>query len=224
MFTLILDIDLQAVINHSPTQTSQYINHDPDPTQTTSLQQNNNVPSVDAVPDARQNSQLSMIAASASEMVPQDGGLTLDSDVGNSYSSTHSEDALGGMLRKLLATNSSEQDASADYMISQPIQESDPDTQRAALYPRPIAMNPNPQNQGFINGFGEIGNQTAKHKTRSQFSEERRKEVQLVRKMGACLRCRMLKKTVSLQAPVTKENQILVVFTAKWYLTDAQLL
>ena len=35
------------------------------------------------------------------------------------------------------------------------------------------------------------------HKARGKFSDSRRKEVQEVRKRGACIRCRMLRKTVS---------------------------
>ena len=35
-----------------------------------------------------------------------------------------------------------------------------------------------------------------KHKVRGKFSDSRRKEVQEVRKRGACIRCRMLRKTV----------------------------
>ncbi|PGG96380.1 hypothetical protein AJ79_09620 [Helicocarpus griseus UAMH5409] len=114
----------------------------------------------DHTPDPGQSSQLSLIAASANEMVPQDGGLSLDNDV--------------------------------DF---------DSATHHATFYPRPIAIHPSPQDSsGFINNFGESSKPT-KHKLRAQFSEERRKEVQKVRKMGACLRCRMLKKTCSSEDP-----------------------
>ncbi|KAK2775346.1 hypothetical protein FQN52_004030 [Onygenales sp. PD_12] len=74
----------------------------------------------------------------------------------------------------------------------------DASTHHAALYPRPIAIHPSPQDSSsFINNFGETNQPAKHHKVRAQFSEERRKEVQAVRKMGACLRCRMLKKTCS---------------------------
>lgn len=39
---------------------------------------------------------------------------------------------------------------------------------------------------------------TSKSKARCKFSDERRKEVQEVRRQGACIRCRMLKKPVRL--------------------------
>lgn len=39
---------------------------------------------------------------------------------------------------------------------------------------------------------------TLKSKARCKFSDERRKEVQEVRRQGACIRCRMLKKPVRL--------------------------
>lgn len=56
-------------------------------------------------------------------------------------------------------------------------------------------MNPSLQNNGLFGTPAEPA--PAKHKSRAPFSEERRKEVQYVRKKGACLRCRILKKTVS---------------------------
>ncbi|KAF2094490.1 hypothetical protein NA57DRAFT_80296 [Rhizodiscina lignyota] len=42
---------------------------------------------------------------------------------------------------------------------------------------------------------------TTKPKTRGRFSDIRRKEVQELRKLGACMRCRMLKKTCSTDTP-----------------------
>ncbi|KAH0011771.1 hypothetical protein KCU78_g9928, partial [Aureobasidium melanogenum] len=52
-------------------------------------------------------------------------------------------------------------------------------------------------NQG---GFGLL-QRANKNKVRGRFTEERRKEVQTVRKKGACLRCRMLKKPCSEGTP-----------------------
>lgn len=49
-------------------------------------------------------------------------------------------------------------------------------------------------------GFGLL-QRANKSKARGRFSEERRKEVQNVRKKGACLRCRMLKKPCSEGTP-----------------------
>ncbi|KAF2842457.1 hypothetical protein M501DRAFT_948964 [Patellaria atrata CBS 101060] len=66
---------------------------------------------------------------------------------------------------------------------------------RAASFPRPIAINPNSPQTQFINDFSL--NQKPKAKVRGRFTDTRRKEVQEVRKRGACIRCRMLKKPCS---------------------------
>ncbi|KAK5242099.1 hypothetical protein LTR16_008774, partial [Cryomyces antarcticus] len=63
---------------------------------------------------------------------------------------------------------------------------------RRPSYPRPIAMNPNQPQTQFADY--SMGNKVSKPKVRGRFSDSRRKEVQGVRKMGACIRCRMLKK------------------------------
>lgn len=49
-----------------------------------------------------------------------------------------------------------------------------------------------------ISGFGPLRNNT---KVRSKFTDNRRKEVQEIRKRGACIRCRMLKKPCSEGTP-----------------------
>lgn len=129
--------------------------------------------------NARQS--LSMIAASANEMVPQ-GGL-MDGD--------HLGDMKMGQWNQQLSTQ--------EQLLFDSLQEHDPTltaaTQRAASYPRPIAMNPNTQAKGFVNEFGNSTKPT-KPKVRGRFTAERRREVQEVRKRGACIRCRMLKKPV----------------------------
>ena len=134
----------------------------------------------DAASNARQQSQLSMIAASASEMVPQ--GIPMDQD----------PDGLPKLpWNQQLTTH--------EQLLFDSLQEHDPTltaaTQRAATFPRPIAMNPNSQAKGFVNEFGNSTKPT-KPKVRGRFSAARRREVQEVRKRGACIRCRMLKKPV----------------------------
>ncbi|CAI7653804.1 unnamed protein product [Penicillium manginii] len=145
--------------------------------------------SPESASNARQ-SQLSMIAASANEMVPQ--GLTMDTD------------GLGADGLKLGQWN--QQLSTQEQLLFDSLQEHDPSltaaTQRAASYPRPIAMNPNTQAKGFVNEFGN-STKPAKPKVRGRFSTERRKEVQEVRKRGACIRCRMLKKPCSGDTPCT---------------------
>ncbi|KAI9730506.1 MAG: hypothetical protein M1834_005747 [Cirrosporium novae-zelandiae] len=76
------------------------------------------------------------------------------------------------------------------------------DTQSAAQFPRPIAMNPNTSFKGFSDEFS-VAHQQPRQKVRGRFTPSRRKEVQEVRKMGACLRCRMLKKPCSGEDPCT---------------------
>lgn len=65
----------------------------------------------------------------------------------------------------------------------------------SATYHRPIAINPNGQQAHFTTDFS-MNPKPAKPKVRGRFSDSRRKEVQEVRKRGACIRCRMLKKPV----------------------------
>lgn len=136
-------------------------------------------------PDPASNtrqSQLSMIAASANEMVPH--GLSIDQDSAGSSDLSK----LGGNWGP-----------SHDQLLFDSLQEHDPSltaaTQRAASFPRPIAMNPSSQAKGFVNEFGN-STKPSKPKVRGRFSATRRREVQEVRKRGACIRCRMLKKPV----------------------------
>ncbi|OJD18834.1 hypothetical protein AJ78_01166 [Emergomyces pasteurianus Ep9510] len=155
-----IEADLRAALGTSSPPPSHYDPHSAESSAAMSFLNNNFSLATEHSPEPGQSSQLSLIAASANEMVPQDGGLSLDNDV--------------------------------DF---------DSTTHHATFYPRPIAIHPSPQDSsGFVNNFGETSKPT-KHKLRAQFSEERRKEVQLVRKMGACLRCRMLKKTCSSEDP-----------------------
>lgn len=139
--------------------------------------------SPESTSNARQ-SQLSMIAASANEMVPQ--GLSMDGD------GMGPDGIKIGQWPQQLSTH--------EQLLFDSLAEHDPSltaaTQRAASYPRPIAMNPNTQAKGFVNEFGN-STKPMKPKVRGRFSAERRREVQDVRKKGACLRCRMLKKPVS---------------------------
>lgn len=153
----------------------------------------------DSAPTARQSSQLSMIAASAmqNEMVPQ--GFTMEPDIGltNTEMSSRLFDAQGALITR--GTWPMQQGPSADPTFFDGVQEHNATieaaTQRAATFPRPIAANPNTPSRGFVNDFGN-STKPPKPKVRGRFSASRRKEVQDVRKKGACMRCRMLKKPV----------------------------
>ncbi|KAL4874819.1 hypothetical protein BJY04DRAFT_203121 [Aspergillus karnatakaensis] len=155
------------------------------------------LPETSMTPDPNatsRQSQLSMIAASASEMVPH--GLPLDHDPSLGFSDGLSK--MGSAWNQQLSTQ--------EQLLFDSLQEHDPSltaaTQRAASFPRPIAMNPNSQAKGFVNEFGN-STKPAKPKVRGRFSAARRREVQEVRKRGACIRCRMLKKPCSGDSPCT---------------------
>nr|XP_001392358.2 Zn(II)2Cys6 transcription factor [Aspergillus niger CBS 513.88] len=107
------------------------------------------LPDVSLTPDPTSNarqSQLSMIAASASEMVPH--GLPMDHDAGAGLTD--------GMPKMSPSWN--QQLSTQEQLLFDSLQEHDPTltaaTQRAASFPRPIAMNPNSQAKGFVNEFG----------------------------------------------------------------------
>jgi hypothetical protein len=73
-------------------------------------------------------------------------------------------------------------------------------TNKNVPQPRTIAMNPNGNQTHFTTDFS-MNQKPAKPKVRGRFSDTRRKEVQEVRKRGACIRCRMLKKPCSGENP-----------------------
>jgi hypothetical protein len=64
----------------------------------------------------------------------------------------------------------------------------------------PIAVNPAMAQHEFSAEYPN-GERPQKHKVRGRFTATRRKEVQEVRKMGACIRCRMLRKPCSGESP-----------------------
>jgi hypothetical protein len=139
-----------------------------------------------------------MIAASASEMVSHTAS-PIEPDIGVSNSDMPPKQ-FDGEVSRTGSNWPTHQLSAADQKLFESLQEHDPTltaavTQRAATYPRPIAMNPNSEAKGFVNDFGNSTKPT-KPKVRGRFSASRRKEVQEVRKRGACIRCRMLKKPV----------------------------
>lgn len=163
----------------------------------------------ESAPSARQSSQLSMIAASANEMVPQN--LTLDQENGG----------LGqDGLPRVGSTWPNQPLSSSEQLLFESLQEHDPSltsaAQRAATFPRPIAMNPSSHAKGFVNEFGNSTKPT-KPKVRGRFSATRRREVQEVRKRGACIRCRMLKKPVRGDLPSPCCGDPLYSLTDLWY-------
>ena len=75
--------------------------------------------------------------------------------------------------------------------------------QRAASFPRPIAINPNTPTPatGSTANHGSSSRSIQKSNIRKRFDPDRRREVQKLRKMGACIRCRTLKKPCSEETP-----------------------
>ena len=75
--------------------------------------------------------------------------------------------------------------------------------QRAVTFPRPIAINPNTPTPatGVQGSFGVPCKPIQKANVRKRFDPDRRREVQKLRKMGACIRCRTLKKPCSEETP-----------------------
>ncbi|KAI9722358.1 MAG: hypothetical protein M1812_001830 [Candelaria pacifica] len=71
---------------------------------------------------------------------------------------------------------------------------------RASTFPRAIAMNPNAPQRALTAEFS-TSPKPSRPKVRGRFTATRRKEVQEVRKRGACIRCRMLKKPCSGLSP-----------------------
>ena len=131
---------------------------------------------------------LVMAASAANDLMPLASGMTMDSDLNLSHNGM-------GFHRQQWANLQPHpldpllQDHTKDQLL--------PKDENPAKFsqPRPIAINPNTQTH-FTTDFS-IHQKPAKPKVRGRFTDTRRKEVQEVRKRGACIRCRMLKKPCS---------------------------
>jgi hypothetical protein len=127
--------------------------------------------------------------------LPQ-AGMSLDTDMSqsnNTLTFSHRDSQEGGAWPML--------DGSGGTMYPDPADfESNIEQQvRPNGFPRTLAMS-----QGMTTEFSaEYGNgqKSNKPKVRGRFTPSRRKEVQEVRKKGACLRCRILKKPCSHETP-----------------------
>lgn len=131
---------------------------------------------------------LVMAASAANDLMPLASGMTMDSDLNLSHNGMGFQrqqwpNIQPHPLDPLL------QDHSKDQLLSKD------DGSAKFAQPRPIAINPNAQTH-FTTDFS-IHPKPAKPKVRGRFTDSRRKEVQEVRKRGACIRCRMLKKPCS---------------------------
>jgi hypothetical protein len=145
---------------------------------------------------------LVMAASAANELMPLTNGLAMESDMNLSGHGMHGlsdgkffhpqgrghwPNIQPSSLDPLLQDHSKEQMQPNDIL------------NKGMGHPRPLAMNPNNQTH-FTTDFS-INQKPSKPKVRGRFSDSRRKEVQEVRKRGACIRCRMLKKPCSGENP-----------------------
>ncbi len=154
-----------------------------------------------SAPDiARNPSQLSLIAASASnlEAMLPNAALTMEPDLGVPDAGV-SDKFFHPQAPRSVSTWPMAQVPQTETVFYDGVQDHSATmealTSRAATFPRPIAMNPNGPHRGYTTDFS-TSPQLPRPKVRGRFTPSRRKEVQEVRKRGACLRCRMLKKPV----------------------------
>jgi hypothetical protein len=166
-------------LHHSPT-TSPHMGHMP---LSSSASMTQMVPS------------LVMAASAANDLMPLANGMTMDSELGLAGN------GMNGMSDKFFHTPGrgwpNLQSSSLDPLLQD--HNKDDQLNKTMAHPRPIAINPNPQTH-FTTDFS-VNQKVTKPKVRGRFSDSRRKEVQEVRKRGACIRCRMLKKPCSGENP-----------------------
>lgn len=138
---------------------------------------------------------LVMAASQANDLLPLHSGLTLEPDLNMTMTNS-------GM--SVFQSQPRQWHNSIDPMLpdqaSKPHIIMDENTTKASAQPRPIAINPIGSQTHFGTDFS-VNHKSVKPKVRGRFSDTRRKEVQEVRKRGACIRCRMLKKPCSGENP-----------------------
>jgi hypothetical protein len=147
---------------------------------------------------------LVMAASAANELqslMPLTNGFGIDSEIGVSSSTLNDKyfhNSQGRSQWASLPANTIDpllQDHGRDQATSKA-----DSLGRHSSHPRPIAINPNGTQTHFTTDFS-VTQKPVKPKVRGRFSDSRRKEVQEVRKRGACIRCRMLKKPCSGDSP-----------------------
>lgn len=152
------------------------------------------------VKDSQDPAALSIIAASATNleaMMPQGTG-------------GHQDQGAMAAARGLISQQSLVSDVPAtsrESMIStNPV---DDPSKRQRLEPVPgLSTSPVPTLHGPEDGsnhqtHGPMKPHGRAQKIRGKFTDSRRQEVQHIRKKGACIRCRMLRKTVSAKQPLS---------------------
>lgn len=134
---------------------------------------------------------LVMAASAANELMPLTNSMTMEPELNMSNP---------GIADKFFHSQARSQWANLDPLLPDHGKDQVPppadNDAKASTQPRPIAMNPNTTQTHFTTDFS-VNQKPAKPKVRGRFTDSRRKEVQEVRKRGACIRCRMLKKPCS---------------------------
>ena len=172
-------------LQHSPTS-SPHLGHMP-LTSSTSIAQ--------MVP-----SSLVMAASAANELMPLTNGITMEPELNLSNSGISDRFFHAQVRQQWSHLPQSPIDPLLHEHGNQNILPKDDNTNKTGPHPRPIAINPNGTQTHFTTDFS-MDQKPAKPKVRGRFTDSRRKEVQEVRKRGACIRCRMLKKPCSGDSP-----------------------
>ncbi|KAF2691349.1 hypothetical protein K458DRAFT_438975 [Lentithecium fluviatile CBS 122367] len=134
---------------------------------------------------------LVMAASAANELMPLTNGMTMEPDL-------HIPNP-GSMSDKFFHAQTRQWSNSIDPLLPEHTNRElipNEGDQKGSANPRPLAMNPNGTHTHFTTDFS-MNQKPSKPKVRGRFTDTRRKEVQEVRKRGACIRCRMLKKPCS---------------------------
>jgi hypothetical protein len=148
---------------------------------------------------------LVMAASAANDLMPLTNGLAMDSDMNLSGNAMHGMSDGKFFHPQGRGHWPNIQPNSLDPMLQDHHDHSKEQMQvhhhmnKAMGHQRPIAMNS--ANQTHFTTDFSMDQKPSKPKVRGRFSDSRRKEVQEVRKRGACIRCRMLKKPCSGENP-----------------------
>jgi len=141
--------------------------------------------------------QLALAASAANDMMPGAGAAEITFE-GTNFNIPNK--LLPGSDRRMSASITMVQ--TIDPQLRDDTTGTHPDAHGASPMPAgpnsPLLMiNSHLPHAAYLNDFSIAPNGVPRPKVRGRFSASRRKEVQEVRKQGACVRCRMLKKPVS---------------------------
>ena len=162
--------------------TTTYLNEED--AMTSDLDENMHLPQSVPEPVRSPGMELTSIAASANDILPTGPEISLSQEPVS--------DALFNQTQPEHVTKEHEEQHTQQANISE---QGQPDTPATAIEAplRPLVPS---RDAHFVSESGTAV-RSPKPKVRGKFTQSRRQEVQKMRQMGACLRCRMLKKTCS---------------------------